>query len=129
MKIGFANGCYDIFHKGHAHFLTRAKALCHYLIVAVNDDASIKLLKGNGRPKWPLMCRMAHVKNYADAVIPFNGDPRPLVAVIKPDILFRGEDQSVHPEEWGGKTSLIVLKRLEGISTTSIIERDLYSPE
>jgi D-beta-D-heptose 7-phosphate kinase/D-beta-D-heptose 1-phosphate adenosyltransferase len=129
VKVGFCNGCYDIFHDGHRHFLTKARGVCDYLIVAVNDDDSIRRLKGDTRPRWPLFCRISHVRNYANAVIPFDGDPLPIIAAIKPDILIRGEDQKVFPQEWGGKTSLVVLKRLEGISTTALIERDLYDIE
>ena len=126
MKIGFANGCFDIFHDGHKHFLTKARACCQHLIVAVNDDASIKRLKGQERPKWPLLCRMQHVKNYADAVIPFDGNPLPLIQAIRPYVLIRGEDQTVLPDEWGSKTGLVVIRRLDGVSTTALIERELY---
>jgi rfaE bifunctional protein nucleotidyltransferase chain/domain len=126
VKIGFANGCFDIFHDGHKHFLQRARGHCHYLIVAVNTDESIKGLKGQERPKWPLFCRMSHVRNYADAVIPFDGDPVPLVQAIRPDILIRGEDQTTHPEEWGEAMTLIVIERLKGISTTALIEKAIY---
>lgn len=126
MKIGFVNGCFDIFHDGHKHFLRKARTYCDYLIVAVNDDQSIKRLKGEGRPKWPLFCRMSHVRNYADAVIPFDGNPVPLVVAIRPDILIRGEDQTTQPQEWGERMTLIVIERLKGISTTAIIERDIY---
>lgn len=129
MKVGFANGCYDLFHDGHKHFLRKARAHCDYLIVAVNTDESIKRLKGPERPKWPLFCRMSHVRNYADAVLPFNGDPVPLVQAIRPDVLIRGEDQTTHAEEWGERMTLIVVERLQGISTTALIEKDLYNLE
>src|ERR1700693_2023255 len=50
MKIGFANGCFDLLHDGHIHLLKECRKYCDVLVVALNGDESVKSLKGNGRP-------------------------------------------------------------------------------
>ena len=49
-KIGFTNGCFDLLHEGHIHLLEESKKSCDYLIVAINSDKSVKLIKGENRP-------------------------------------------------------------------------------
>jgi D-beta-D-heptose 7-phosphate kinase / D-beta-D-heptose 1-phosphate adenosyltransferase len=100
MKIGFCNGCWDILHEGHLHFLQQCRARCDYLVVAVNSDKSIRRLKGADRPIYPLEHRLAELQSragaYADALVPFEGFEEPLIVSIHPAVVFRGHDQSVH---------------------------------
>jgi D-beta-D-heptose 7-phosphate kinase/D-beta-D-heptose 1-phosphate adenosyltransferase len=137
MKIGFCNGCFDGFHAGHEHFLTQALKHCHYLIVALNDDTSILRLKGPPRPirtraqrflaVWGYLNRLnqkeAHYRGRPFAVIPFNGDVVPLIALIRPDVIIRGEDQS---DEGYPLAPVVKIARLPGISTTQILRNDHY---
>ena len=120
MLVGFANGCFDAFHEGHAHFLRIMASQCVWCIVAVNSDRSVKALKGDGRPVDRRDIRMFNVHEYANCVIPFEGDPKPLLQAIKPDILFRGEDQVITDFERAmfDKDKIMVISRIPGHSTT-----------
>jgi D-beta-D-heptose 7-phosphate kinase/D-beta-D-heptose 1-phosphate adenosyltransferase len=89
------NGCFDILHPGHVHYLRQAKALGDRLVVLVNGDASVRRLKGPDRPVNPLEHRLAMLAalESVDWVIPFDEDtPRDLIGRIKPDILVKGGD-------------------------------------
>lgn len=117
MIIGLVTGCFDRFHEGHKFFLAAARAKCALLVVAVNDDSSVRTLKGCPRPYDYLLTRMGNVRyclNKGDAVIPFNGDNEKLTACIKPDILIRGWDQSVLPSS----VPIVRISQLPGFSTT-----------
>lgn len=120
MLIGFANGCFDRLHNGHRFFLQYAREYCDWLIVAVNSDESVRSQKGPERPFNDLAMRMRDLKATAlvDAVIPFQGDPVPLLHQIRPDVLLRGEDQK--PEGFEFVTHLIRIPRLRGFSTTEL---------
>ncbi len=97
-KIVFTNGCFDILHYGHVHYLADAKNLGDYLIVGINSSASVKRLKGTHRPinddftRFHLLAALTVV----DAVVVFgdNGDDTPLELIkkINPDILVKGGD-------------------------------------
>lgn len=122
MRIGFANGCFDQLHTGHRFFLREARKHCDWLIVAINTDESIRRLKGDGRPLKPLRERVLdlYMSGYANSIIPFTGDPRPLLLEIPVNVLIRGEDQS---EE--GRSNLhefVRIPRLQGYSTTQILQ-------
>ena len=98
MKIVFTNGCFDLLHPGHAYFLRECKKLGDHLIVAVDTDASVKALKGPDRPYNPLAQRIKELKMGwgVDAVIPWGGgDLTPLLQIIQPDILVKGDDYKV----------------------------------
>lgn len=127
--IVMTNGCFDILHAGHVSYLENAKALGARLIVAVNDDASVKRLKGAGRPVNPCERRMAVLAalGAVDWVVPFVEDtPQRLIAHILPNILVKGGDYQVH-EIAGGEEVIAaggevkVLNFEDGISTTEII--------
>lgn len=94
MRVGFANGCFDLFHDGHVHFLTVCRRHCDYLIVAVNSDAYCRRVKGVTRPYDPLQQRMAHVRGLAEAVFPFEGREEKLIMEIRPDVVFKGHDHA-----------------------------------
>jgi rfaE bifunctional protein nucleotidyltransferase chain/domain len=129
-KVVFTNGCFDILHAGHVHYLNECKKYGDILIVGINSDSSIKRLKGEKRPILPLEMRAYVLSNLCsvDYVVPFEEDnPYNLIKEIKPDILIKGgdwlPDQIVGRdivESYGGKVLTIPFKF--DISTTRIIE-------
>jgi len=133
MKIGFTNGCFDLFHEGHRHFLRQAAQQCDYLIVAVNSDRYCRNVKGEGRPYRPLRRRIADVRNYIDlmtdsAVIPFEGNESRLLAEMRPDVVFKGGDHSpgvhlIQPPGTDSPIQVVHIDRVPGISTTLIAHR------
>lgn len=87
------NGCFDILHEGHVAYLQEARRLGDRLVVAVNDDDSVRRLKGEGRPINPLGQRMAVLAGLAsvDWVVAFSEDtPEGLVCELQPDLLVKG---------------------------------------
>src|SRR4051812_35573115 len=94
-KIIFTNGCFDLLHQGHLHLLREAKKSGGLLIVGVNDDASVKRLKGESRPVESLKTRMQKLAALpeVDYIISFSQDtPMQLIEAIKPDVLIKGGD-------------------------------------
>ncbi|MBS0287598.1 MAG: bifunctional D-glycero-beta-D-manno-heptose-7-phosphate kinase/D-glycero-beta-D-manno-heptose 1-phosphate adenylyltransferase HldE [Proteobacteria bacterium] len=134
-KIIMTNGCFDILHAGHVAYLKQARALGHCLIVAVNDDSSVKRLKGESRPINPLDQRMQVLSalGCVDYVVPFSEDtPRNLIAQILPDVLVKGGDYK--PEQIAGAIEVIqnggrveILPFVDGCSTTQTISRMVFS--
>lgn len=128
-KIVFTNGCFDILHLGHARYLKEAARLGDILIVGVNSDASVKRLKGEGRPINSEDVRMAMLAelDFIDYVIKFEEDtPYDLIDAIKPDVLVKGGDYKKEDivgydivEAGGGLVTTIEL--VDGMSTTNII--------
>lgn len=118
-RVGLANGVFDCFHPGHRRFLYEAHKLCEYLIVAVNDDASVRRLKGPGRPIHDVRLRMDHVSAWADLTIQFDGDVTDLVLCYRPDIVIRGWDQKT--DDAPG-TRVVQLPKFGDISTTEILK-------
>jgi len=127
--IVMTNGCFDILHAGHIQYLTQARQLGDKLIVAVNDDNSVKRLKGETRPVNQLAHRMAvlNALECVDWVIPFSADtPRELICQLMPDILVKGGDYNVAEIAGsdcilgkGGK--VLTLDFVPNCSTTQII--------
>ena len=130
-RIVMTNGCFDILHAGHVAYLEEAKSLGDRLVVAVNDDDSVRRLKGESRPINGLDDRMLVLAGLAavDWVVPFSEDtPADLIAGVLPDVLVKGGDYK--PEEIaGGKDVLAnggevrVLSFRDGHSTTRMIDR------
>jgi D-beta-D-heptose 7-phosphate kinase/D-beta-D-heptose 1-phosphate adenosyltransferase len=137
-KIVFTNGCFDILHAGHVHYLEQAKALGDRLVVGLNNDASITRLKGEGRPVNPLKERATVITGLAsvDWVIPFgevNGNefddtPYDIIKQVNPDVLVKGGDYTVDTivgadvvQKAGGEVA--VIEFVDGCSTTRIIEK------
>jgi D-beta-D-heptose 7-phosphate kinase/D-beta-D-heptose 1-phosphate adenosyltransferase len=130
-RIALTNGCFDILHAGHVEYLRFARSKGDVLVVGVNDDASVRKLKGPGRPVNELGDRMAVLAalEMVDAVVPFGEDtPAALVEEITPHALIKGEDwadKGVVGRDWverhGGEVHLAPL--LAGRSTSSILER------
>jgi D-beta-D-heptose 7-phosphate kinase/D-beta-D-heptose 1-phosphate adenosyltransferase len=131
LKVGFTNGCFDILHRGHVAYLAQARAWCDRLVVGVNSDASVRRLKGPGRPVNDLESRALVLGglNGVDLVAPFDEDtPLTLIEALRPDVLIKGadytEDQVVGAEAvkaYGGVVRLAPL--VEGYSTSAAIAR------
>ena len=130
-RIIMTNGCFDILHAGHVTYLNQAKALGDRLIVAVNDDFSVKRLKGSQRPINSLEKRMKVLSalSAVDWVIPFAEDtPERLISSILPDVLVKGGDYCDIKKipgaacvlEQGGEVKL--LHHEKDCSTTALIE-------
>jgi len=130
-RIVFTNGCFDVLHAGHVGYLDDASGLGDRLIVAVNDDASVSRLKGEGRPVNRLADRMTVLAGLSsvDWVVPFSEDtPLRLLQAVTPDILTKGGDYV--PEDIVGASDVQaaggevrVLPFRDGHSSSSIIDR------
>ncbi len=128
-RVVMTNGCFDILHAGHVTYLEQARKLGDRLIVAVNDDASVKRLKGEERPVNSLAQRMIVLAalGSVDWVVPFGEDtPERLICHIKPDVLVKGGDY--RPDQIAGGQcvteaggEVVVLGFVDGVSTTRII--------
>lgn len=127
----FTNGCFDIIHRGHIEYLNQAKAIGKSLLIGLNSDASVRKLKGVGRPINKESDRAYVLSNLkcVDAVVIFEEDtPYNLIKAVKPDFLVKGgdwkEDQIVGSDvvkSYGGK--VFSLKYVDSYSTTNIIEK------
>ena len=128
----FTNGCFDLMHPGHVHYLAAARALGDALVVAVNTDDSVRRLgKGVGRPLVLEGDRalMLAALSSVDAVCLFAEDtPRELLSGLLPDVLVKGGDYAPHSvvgrdevEAAGGRVELIPF--VEGYSTTELVRR------
>ncbi len=130
-RIVMTNGCFDILHAGHVAYLEEAKSLGDRLIVAVNDDESVRRLKGESRPINALEDRMLVLAGLAavDWVVPFADEtPAALIAAVLPDVLVKGGDY--RPEEIAGGKEVLdnggevrVLSFRDGHSTSRIIDK------
>lgn len=131
LSVGFTNGCFDIVHPGHISLIEQASAACDRLIVALNDDASVKRLKGEGRPVQPEGARARVIASLAgvDGVVLFADDtPLAMIEAVRPDVLVKGADYSVDEvvggelvASYGGRVVLADL--VDGFSTTDTISR------
>jgi D-beta-D-heptose 7-phosphate kinase/D-beta-D-heptose 1-phosphate adenosyltransferase len=130
-RVVFTNGCFDLVHPGHVRYLAAARALGDTLVVGVNDDASVRRLKGAPRPILDLSERVEVLAALAavDHVIVFGDDtPRALIAALLPDVLVKGADWAagdiVGADEVraaGGRVERIAL--VPGVSTSELIAR------
>jgi D-beta-D-heptose 7-phosphate kinase / D-beta-D-heptose 1-phosphate adenosyltransferase len=130
-RIVFTNGCFDIIHAGHVGYLKEARKQGDRLIVAINDDASVKRLKGEGRPINSIERRMAVVAGLesVDWVVSFAEDtPEHLLHEIRPDRLIKGGDYGIEGvvgsdfvKSYGGEVK--VLAFLDNCSTSAIVNR------
>lgn len=130
-RIVFTNGCFDVLHPGHVSLLEQAAAMGDVLIVGLNDDESVRRLKGPRRPVNPQdhRARVLGALGAVGAVVIFAEDtPRDLIAAIRPDVLVKGADYAKDAvigreivESYGGRVELVPL--VEGASTTRTIER------
>lgn len=130
-KIVLTNGCFDILHPGHVHYLQQARTLGDRLVVLVNSDDSVKRLKGPERPVNKLEQRMEMLAalECVDWVVPFDTDtPKDMIDDLLPDILVKGGDYTDISSIAGHESVLAnggevkILSFIEGHSTTSIIK-------
>ncbi len=130
-KVVFTNGCFDLLHVGHVRYLQKAKKLGDVLIVGLNTDHSVRLIKGDRRPIIPQRERgeILAALGYVDYVVFFNEpDPLKIIKAIHPHILVKGADWDKNQivgreivERTGGKVVRIAL--VPGASSTKIIEK------
>ncbi len=128
-KVVFTNGCFDILHAGHVKLLRFAKRRGSMLFVAVNSDASVRKIKGPGRPVFSLQKRLEMLGALAevDFLTSFAGaTPRRLISILRPDVLVKGADWG--PDEVVGREEVeaaggLVLRCpiVKGLSTTGLI--------
>jgi D-beta-D-heptose 7-phosphate kinase / D-beta-D-heptose 1-phosphate adenosyltransferase len=131
LRVGFTNGCFDLLHRGHVKLLTGARAACDRLVVGLNDDASVRRLKGESRPLQDVHSRaeVLAALEAVDLVVAFAEDtPIKLIERVRPQVLVKGgdyrrEDVVGHEivEADGGETLIIDL--LPGHSTTALVRR------
>lgn len=129
--IAFTNGCFDLVHPGHVSLLTQAKAAADRLVVGLNTDASVRALKGVGRPVQNEVARAAVLASVGavDMVIPFGEEtPMRLIEAIRPDVLVKGADYTVREvvggdfvQSHGGRVLLADLA--PGESSTGLVSR------
>jgi rfaE bifunctional protein nucleotidyltransferase chain/domain len=130
-RVVFTNGCFDLLHPGHIRSLEQARELGDALIVGLNSDASVRQLKGEGRPVLPERERaevLAALES-VDAVVIFDElTPREVVARLLPDVLVKGgdwpDDQIVGREEVeaaGGR--VVSIPVVHGYSTSDILRK------
>ena len=130
-RIVFTNGCFDLLHRGHIYYLSKAREMGDLLVIGLNSDSSVLDLKGPGRPVNDQQARAEELGalSMVDIIIIFQEQtPLNLIKLIKPQLLVKGGDYLVdeivgYKEviSWGGKVETIPL--LEGYSTSSIIRR------
>jgi rfaE bifunctional protein nucleotidyltransferase chain/domain len=137
-KVVFTNGCFDILHVGHVRYLSRARKMGDLLIVGLNTDRSVRVIKGEKRPivSQKERAEVLAALEIVDYIVLFDEpDPLRLILALKPDILVKGADWSKGGiigreavEKAGGRVARIPL--VPGSSSTNIIEKILktYGP-
>ena len=130
-SIVFTNGCFDLLHPGHISLIRQCVALGDRLVVGLNSDASVRRLKGPGRPVQNEQSRalLLAALQGVDAVILFDEDtPLELIRQVRPDVLVKGSDYTVETvvgadlvREYGGRVHLAHL--VDGCSTTNLVRR------
>ena len=131
LRVGFTNGCFDLLHPGHIKLLSEARAACDRLIVGLNGDASVRRLKGEGRPLQEVHARaeVLAALEAVDLVVVFDQDtPLELIRRVRPKVLAKGGDYRRDEvvghelvESDGGEVILVDL--MPGFSTSKIVRR------
>jgi rfaE bifunctional protein nucleotidyltransferase chain/domain len=132
-RLVFTNGCFDILHIGHVRYLNHARTLGDTLVVAVNSDRSVRLIKGESRPVIPEMERAEVLAALASVDFVFIFDdvtPQKVIDALVPDVLVKGSDWELSDvvgrdtvENAGG--SVLTVPLVEGSSTSEIIRKVL----
>ena len=132
-KVVFTNGCFDLLHFGHLHYLADARDLGDRLVVGLNSAASVRRLKGPTRPINDELTRthLLAALSMVDAIVVFEGDtPLELIKLVQPEILVKGGDWK--PEQIVGADVVLARGRqvlslpfVEGYSTTNIEQKIL----
>ncbi len=137
LRVGFTNGCFDILHVGHVTYLNEARGRCDRLVMGLNHDRSVRILKGPTRPVNDEAARAAVIGALAsvDLVVLFgavsegeDNTPCALIDALKPDVFFKGGDYTIDqlPEAkivqaYGGEVAIMSVK--DGYSTTATIQK------
>jgi rfaE bifunctional protein nucleotidyltransferase chain/domain len=131
LEIVFTNGVFDLLHRGHVEYLEEARALGDRLVVGVNDDTSVRRLKGPERPLVPGEERVELLEalRCVDLAVLFHEDtPERIIHEVRPQVLVKGGDWSIDRivgrefvESLGGRVMNVPLR--EGLSTTRLVER------
>jgi rfaE bifunctional protein nucleotidyltransferase chain/domain len=129
--VVFTNGCFDVLHAGHIKYLFKAKSLGDHLVIGLNTDSSVRILKGKNRPLQNELDRalILAALEAVDLVVLFDEDtPLEIITFLKPDILVKGSDYTIDNivgakeiVQWGGKVETIEF--VNGKSTSLIIEK------
>ena len=131
--IVFTNGCFDVLHRGHAHYLWQASLLGDVLVVGVNDDGSVRALKGPTRPVMPQdeRAELVAALGFVGLVVLFpEVDVVPLLKELRPEVYVKGGDYTIDTinqqerrlvEQTGGRVE--ILGQIPGTSTTDVIAR------
>lgn len=137
LRVVMTNGCFDLLHPGHVAYLREAKSLGDRLVVAVNDDASVRALKGSNRPINRLGDRLELLAELAcvDYIVAFSeSTPERLICSLAPDVLVKGGDYN-NPDEIAGSLcvraaggEVRVLGFRDGYSSSALIERIRQRP-
>jgi D-glycero-beta-D-manno-heptose 1-phosphate adenylyltransferase len=130
-RVVFTNGCFDLIHRGHIDYLSKAADLGDILVIGLNTDHSVSTLKGPNRPVQDELTRALILASmsFVDAVILFDEEtPATLIEEVSPDFLVKGSDYK--PEEIAGADfvirtggKIVTIPFIEGFSTSSIINR------
>jgi D-glycero-beta-D-manno-heptose 1-phosphate adenylyltransferase len=131
LKVVFTNGCFDLLHYGHIHYLAQAREQGDKLVIGLNSDASVRRLKGAGRPINSALTRefLLAALECVDLVVVFEQDtPLELIQLLSPDVLLKGGDYK--PEDIVGASHVLArggevnaLPYIEGHSTTAIEQK------
>jgi len=130
-QVVFTNGCFDLLHPGHLRLLSMAAGFGARLIVAINDDASVQRLKGEGRPIYPAEERaeLLLAMRWVDFVTVFPEDtPMETIRLVRPDVLVKGDEYSQRDivggsfvRSYGGRVERVPMKK--GHATRRIVKR------
>ena len=131
LKVVFTNGCFDLVHRGHVNYLSRAASIADRMIVGLNSDSSVSCIKGPERPLQDQLSRAEVLASmfFVDAVVLFDEEtPFELISFLKPDILVKGSDYTIDKIVGadivianGG--SVETMDFIEGYSSTNIINK------
>ena len=136
-RVVFTNGCFDILHKGHIHYLRKSREIGDCLVIGLNADTSVKRLKGSTRPLNTENDRafVLEALDFVDYIVIFSEDtPLNIIREIKPDIYTKSGDYSLkniigpglgseHVENYGGQ--VVIMDFIDGYSTTSIVNKSV----
>ena len=130
-KLVFTNGCFDVLHKGHVQYLTKASEMGDLLLIGLNTDESVRKIKGPARPYLDQGARALILASlgFVSAVVLFNEEtPYNLIKKVQPDILVKGGDYQPHEiigydivTSYGGKVATVELT--EGYSSTGVLDK------
>jgi D-beta-D-heptose 7-phosphate kinase/D-beta-D-heptose 1-phosphate adenosyltransferase len=125
--VGWTNGCFDILHPGHLHFLAYCKSLCDRLILGLNRDESVRQLKGDGRPINDFTFRESMLRGtrYVDDIreVWSEADLRMQIQTVRPSMIFKGEDYIGKPVVGQECAPIRYVPLLDGYSTTNEVKK------